>query len=145
MKTSYPKVDAITRGWHLVDADDQVLGRMAARIARVLMGKHRPIYSPHLDTGEFVIVVNAAKVKITGNKLTGRMVRYHTGWIGGLKECTLGELMEKKPEEVIRLAIRRMLPKTKLGRKMMTKLKVYAGAEHPHAAQTPTPLDWKSV
>ncbi len=145
MKTTYPKVDSIPRSWHLVDADGQVLGRMAARLARVLMGKHRPIYSPHLDTGEYVIIVNAEKVKISGDKREKRMIRYHTGWVGGLKETTLGKKMKDKPADVVILAVRRMLPKTRLGRQMIKKLKVYAGADHPHAAQNPQPLDWKSV
>ena len=145
MKTTYPKVTEIPRAWHLVDAEGQVLGRMAARIARVLMGKHRPIYTPQLDTGEFVVVLNASLVKVTGRKLEDRVIRYHTGWMGGLKEISLGDMLAKKPEEVIKLAVRRMLPKTKLGRQMMSKLKVYAGADHPHEAQRPQPLDWRSV
>lgn len=140
MKTTYPKLSEVPRGWHLVDADGVVLGRMAVRIATILMGKHRPIYSPHLDTGEFVVVVNAAKVKVTGNKLAGKVVRHHSGYVGGLKERTLGKVMAEKPADAITLAVRRMLPKTKLGRAMLKKLKVYSGAEHPHAAQTPKPL-----
>ncbi len=145
MKTTYPKVDEIPRNWHLVDARDQVLGRMAARVARVLMGKHRPIYTPHLDTGEFVVVVNAEKVKVTGRKKEDRMLRYHTGYIGGLREIPLGKMLEDKPAEAVRLAVRRMLPKTKLGRQMLTKLKIYAGENHPHEAQNPQPLDWRTV
>ncbi len=145
MKTTYPKPNEIPKRWHLVDAEGQVLGRMAARLARVLMGKHRPIYTPHLDTGEFVVVVNAAKVRVTGRKKERRLIRHHTGYSGGLKEQTLGQMLEKKPEEAIRLAVRRMLPKTVLGRSMFTKLKVYASADHPHQAQCPQPLDWKTV
>jgi len=145
MKTPYPKQDAVPQAWHLVDAKDQVLGRMASRLARVLMGKHRPIYSPHFDTGEYVVVVNAAEVKMTGMKRQQRLVRHHTGWVGGLKEVPVQQMLTESPEDVIRLAVRRMLPKSKLGRQMLKKLKVYAGAEHPHAAQSPTPLDWTQV
>jgi large subunit ribosomal protein L13 len=140
MKTTYPKASDVPRGWHLVDASGQVLGRMAVRIATMLMGKHRPIYSPHIDTGEFVVVVNAAKVKLTGSKLERRKVRHHTGWIGGLKEIPAGKILARRPEELVKLAVRRMLPKTRLGRRMFSKLKVYAGPEHPHAAQNPRPL-----
>ena len=118
----------------------QVLGRMAVRIATILMGKHRPIWSPQLDTGEFVVVVNAAKVKTTGTKIDTRLVRHHTGWIGGLKEVPASKMLARKPDELILLAVRRMLPKSKLGKRMLTKLKVYAGADHPHAAQNPKPL-----
>ena len=145
MKTTYPKVSDMPRGWHLVEAKDQVLGRMCSRLARVLMGKHRPIYTPHLDTGEFVIVVNAELVSMSGHKREQRLMRHHTGWIGGLKEIPVSKMMKEKPEDVIRLAVRRMLPKTKLGRRMLSKLKVYRGAEHPHEAQNPQPLDWKKI
>ncbi|MSR45801.1 MAG: 50S ribosomal protein L13 [Planctomycetes bacterium] len=140
MNTTYPKKCDVPRGWHLVDATGVVLGRMAVRIATILMGKHRPIYSAHIDTGEFIVVINAAKVKLTGTKADTRMVRYHTGWIGGLKERTAGKVLADKPAELITLAVRRMLPKTKLGRAMLKKMKVYAGAEHPHGAQQPKPL-----
>ena len=140
MKTTYPREGAFPRGWHLIDAEGQVLGRMAVRIATILMGKHRPIWSPQLDTGEFVVVVNASKVKTTGTKIDRRLVRHHTGWIGGLKEIPASKMLAKKPDELILLAVRRMLPKSKLGKRMLTKLKVYAGAEHPHAAQNPKPL-----
>ena len=139
MKTSYPKASEIPRGWHLVDANGAVLGRLAVRVATILMGKHRPLYSPQLDTGEFVVVVNAAQVRMTGTKRTKRLVRHHTGWIGNLVERPVESVMAKRPEEVITLAIRRMLPKTKLGRQMLKKLKVYAGTEHPHVAQNPRP------
>jgi len=107
----------------------------------ILQGKHRPTYTPHVITGDFVVVVNAAKVKITGNKLEKRMVRWHTGYIGGLKEIVLGEFLKKHPDRVIKLAVRRMLPKTKLGRKMLTRLKIYAEEEHPHTAQNPVPCE----
>jgi len=145
MKTTYPKQTEVPQAWHLVDAKDQVLGRMASRIARVLMGKHRPIYSPHFDTGEYVVIINAAQVKLTGVKRDKRVVRSHTGWMGGLREVPLSKMMNETPEAVVRLAIRRMLPKSKLGRAMIAKLKVYSGAEHPHGAQVPTPLDWTKV
>jgi len=141
MKTTYPKEADVPRGWHLVNAEGQVLGRMATRIATILMGKHRPIYSPQLDTGEFVVVINAKSVKLTGTKLQNRLVRHHTGWIGHLREIPAARVMKDRPEELVTLAVRRMLPKTKLGRRMLTKLKIYPGAEHPHAAQNPAPLD----
>ncbi len=141
MKTTYPKEADVPRGWHLVNAEGQVLGRMATRIATILMGKHRPIYSPQLDTGEFVVVINAKAVKLTGNKIQQRLVRHHTGWIGNLREIPAERVMKERPEELVTLAVRRMLPKTKLGRRMLTKLKIYPGAEHPHAAQNPAPLD----
>ena len=145
MTTRHLKAAEIQRGWHLVDAEGQVMGRIASRIAKVLMGKHRPVYSPHQDTGEFVVVINADKVKVTGNKRDQRMIRYHTGWVGGLKEKSLGDLLDTKPEQAFELAVRRMLPKTKLGRKMFKKLKVYAGKDHPHVAQDPQPLDCATV
>jgi large subunit ribosomal protein L13 len=140
LKTTYPKEGAFPRGWHVVDASGLVLGRMAVRIATILMGKHRPIWSPHLDTGEFVVVVNASKLRTTGTKIETRLVRHHSGWIGGLKEVAASKLLARKPEELVMLAVRRMLPKSKLGRQMLTKLKVYRGPEHPHAAQNPKPL-----
>jgi len=140
MKTTYPKESQVPRGWHLVDANGLVLGRMAVRIATILMGKHRAIYSPHIDTGEFVVVVNAAKVKLTGTKSQTRMVRHHSGYVGGLKERPAGKVLAEKPTELITLAVRRMLPKSKLGRAMLSKMKVYAGADHPHVAQNPKPL-----
>ncbi|MBM4014512.1 MAG: 50S ribosomal protein L13 [Planctomycetes bacterium] len=144
MKTTYPKEGAVPRSWHLVDASGLVLGRMAVRIATILMGKHRAIYSAHVDTGEFVVVINAGKVKITGNKLDKNMVRHHTGYLGGLKERPWGKVLAQRPEELITLAVRRMLPKTKLGRAMLKKMKVYAGADHPHTAQNPKPLSLAS-
>ncbi len=144
MNTTYPKQTDVPRGWHLVDASGLVLGRMATQIATILMGKHRAIYSPHIDTGEFVVVVNASKVKLTGAKLDKRMVRYHTGWIGGLKERAAGKVLAEKPVELITLAVRRMLPKSRLGRAMLKKMKVYAEADHPHVAQAPKPLAARS-
>jgi large subunit ribosomal protein L13 len=124
-----------------VNADGLVLGRMATRVATILMGKHRPIYTPHIDTGEFVVVVNAKSVKTTGTKIETRLVRHHTGWLGNMREIPAAKILKEKPEQLIELAVRRMLPKTKLGRRMLGKLKIYAGADHPHAAQNPVPLD----
>ncbi len=140
MKTYMAKTGEVEQKWHLVDAQQEILGRMAARVALILQGKHRPTYTPHIDTGDFVIVVNAAKVKMTGMKLEQRVIRWHTGFIGGLREVPLKRFMEKKPEEVVRMAVRRMLPKSKLGRKMLKKLKIYKGSAHPHRAQKPEPL-----
>ncbi|MHC5081659.1 MAG: 50S ribosomal protein L13 [Planctomycetota bacterium] len=137
MKSFVAKKDAVDRGWVLMDAEGVSLGRLATTAATVLMGKHRPIYTPHVDTGEFVIVINAAKVRLTGKKLESKTYHTHTGYLGHLKEKKLSEMMAKRPEGVIELAIRRMLPKTKLGRAMFGKLKVYAGPEHPHGAQRP--------
>jgi len=140
MKSFMAKPHEVESGWRLVDAEGKVLGRMASRIAMILQGKHKPTYTPHVLTGDFVVVTNAAKVRITGNKLSRRIVRWHSGYIGGLKEVPLGKYMEKHPDRVVKLAVRRMLPKTKLGRKMLSRLKVYSGPEHPHAAQNPVPL-----
>lgn len=139
--TTYPKEQDVPRGWHLVNADGIPLGRMATRIATILMGKHRPIYTPHVDTGEFVVVVNAKALKTTGTKIQTRLVRHHTGWIGNLREIPAEKIQKERPEDLIELAVRRMLPKTKLGRRMLAKLKIYAGSDHPHAAQNPVPLD----
>lgn len=142
MKSFMAKQGQVEQKWYVVDVTDKVLGRVATRIAMILMGKHRPQYTPHVDTGEFVVVVNAAKVRFTGNnKLKQRTYQSFTGYPGGQKETTLGEMMAKKPEKVISEAVRRMLPKNKLGDAMLTKLKVYAGSEHPHQAQTPENLD----
>jgi large subunit ribosomal protein L13 len=141
MKTTWAKAGSIEQKWYLIDAKDYVLGRMASKIAVMLMGKHKPIYTPFLDTGDFVVVVNAEKVLFTGTKAHDKKYYRHSGYLGGIKERTLGEYIEKAPEDVIRLAVRRMLPKTKLGRQMLGKLKVYAGGEHPHAAQKPVKLE----
>lgn len=138
MKTYLPKVDANSKQWFLVDAKGQTLGRLAARIATVLRGKHKPTYTPHLDTGDFVVVVNAEKVAVTGNnKVTDKIYYHHTLYPGGLKEVPLGKLLSNKPEEVIKKAVWGMLPKGRLGRDMFKKLKVYAGENHPHQAQAP--------
>jgi large subunit ribosomal protein L13 len=130
----------IRHDWVVVDASDQVLGRLATRIAQVLSGKHRPSYVPHLDTGDFVVVTNAEKIKLTGAKMDVKLYRRHTGYPGGLKSVGVKEMQAKYPERVIEAAVRGMLPKTKLGRKQFKKLKVYRGAKHPHEAQQPRPL-----
>jgi large subunit ribosomal protein L13 len=132
-------VDA-RRGWFVVDASGEVLGRLATRVARVLSGKHRPTYIPYLDTGDFVVVTNAEKVKFTGVKAETKVYRRHTGYPGGLKTVAASQMQEKFPERIIEEAVRGMLPKTKLGRKQFKKLKVYRGAKHPHEAQQPRPL-----
>lgn len=129
------------RRWYIVDAQGKVLGRLASRVARVLRGKHKPTFAPHLDGGDFVIVVNAAGVKLTGKKVEKKVYYRHTGYPGGIRETTAGKLLGHRPEEVVRLAVSRMLPKNRLGRKLLTKLKVYGGPEHPHQAQKPEPLE----
>ncbi len=141
MKTFLPKADNIEQKWYVVDASDKVLGRLATQIAMRLRGKHKPVFTPHLDTGDFIIVVNAEKVRLTGKKMDDKLYYRHTGYMGGLKVRTARQMLDKKPEEVIRLAVRRMLPKNRLGRKQLKKLKIYAGPEHPHQAQTPEPLE----
>ena len=141
MRTFSPKPADIKRAWHVVDADGLVLGRMATEVARVLRGKHKPIFAPHVDTGDFVIVVNAAKVVMTANKAEKTVLYRHTGYPGGIRSQTYRELLDKKPEEAVRRAVRGMLPKGPLGRHQLGKLKIYAGPEHPHAAQQPQPLD----
>ena len=127
----------VERRWLHIDAEDVILGKLAVRAAVALMGKHRPTYSPDVDTGDFIVVTNAEKVRVTGKKETDKVYRRHTGWIGGLRETSLADMRASKPDEVIRLAVRRMLPKTRQGRNMLRRLKVYAGAEHPHEAQKP--------
>jgi len=141
MKTHVTKLSEIERRHYLVDAEGKVLGRLASRVAYLLRGKGKPNYSPHLDSGDFVIVVNAAKVKLTGKKLEHRSFFRHSGYPGGAKHVGLDKMMEERPELVVRHAIRGMLPKSKLGRKMIKKLRVYAGPDHPHEAQTPEPAD----
>ncbi|HEY4768810.1 MAG: 50S ribosomal protein L13 [Chloroflexota bacterium] len=138
MKTYAVKASEIERRWWLVDASDQTLGRLATRIATLLEGKHKAIYSPHLDTGDHVVVLNAAKIKVTGNKLTQKQYYRHSNYPGGLKQESLASLLERKPELVIERAVKGMLPQNRLGRAMFKKLKVYAGADHPHQAQQPT-------
>ena len=142
MKTYMAKNGELAKGWYLVDVSDQILGRISTKIATILMGKHRPEYTPHVDTGEFIIVINAAKVRITGkSKPTERVYQRYSGYPGGRKVTTLAKVLEKNPSMVIREAVRRMLPKTKLGRAMLNKLKVYPGPEHPHQAQQPVTLE----
>jgi len=145
VRTFSPKTAEIERAWHVVDARGLVLGRVASEVARVLRGKHKPIFAPHLDTGDFVIVVNAADVVITANKADKKIAYRHSGYPGGLKQRTYGELLAAKPEELVRRAVKGMLPKGPLGRQMLRKLKVYAGPTHPHDAQKPTPLDLAPV
>jgi len=137
MKSFNPGEKEIQRKWHVVDARDQILGRLATQVAKLLTGKNKEVYTPFLDTGDHVIVVNAAKVRLTGKKLTDKMYRHHTGYPGGLREVSAGVLMARKPEKLIEEAVFGMLPKTKLGRAMRRKLRVYAGPEHPHQAQRP--------
>ena len=132
--------DKVERKWYVVDADGQTLGRLASEIAKVLRGKNKPIYTPHIDTGDYVIVVNADKVKVTGKKLDQKIYYRHSDYVGGMKESTLREMMDRKPERVIELAVKGMLPKGPLGRAMIKKLHVYAGPEHDHAAQKPEVL-----
>jgi large subunit ribosomal protein L13 len=127
--------------WYVVDASDLILGRLATVVAARLRGKHNPLFTPHTDTGDFVIVINAEKIRLTGKKWTQKLYHRHTGYIGGLKTESAWELMEKRPEELIRRAVKGMLPKSRLGSQLYTKLKVYAGATHPHQAQTPEPLN----
>ena len=137
MKTYYAKPLEVEREWVLIDATDQVLGRVASVAAQILKGKHKPQYTPHVDTGDFVIIINADKIKVTGAKAADKIYYRHSGYVGGLKSETFAEAMEKHPERVIEHAVKGMLPKNTLGRAMGKKLKVYAGPEHPHAAQQP--------
>ncbi len=140
MRTFSPKQSDITRAWHVVDAEDLVLGRLSTEVARILRGKHKPIFAPHVDTGDHVIVVNASKVVMTANKGAQKMAYRHSGYPGSLRSTSYSDLLANKPEELVRRAVRGMLPKGTLGRQMLGKLKVYAGPNHPHAAQSPTPL-----
>ncbi len=137
MKTYSAKSEEVTREWYIVNAEGVVLGRLAAEIAKRLRGKHKPIYTPHVDTGDYVVVVNAEKIALTGKKLTDKMYYRHSGYPGGLKETSAQKMLEKKPEDLLRLAVKGMLPKNSLGRSMLKKLKIYSGGEHPHAAQMP--------
>jgi large subunit ribosomal protein L13 len=141
MKTWNAKPGEIERGWYLVDAEGKNLGRLATQIADTLRGKNKPQFTPHVDTGDFVIVVNAEKITVTGKKLDDKMYYRHSGYPGGLKERTLREQLERRPTEVIRAAVKGMLPRNKLARQQLTKLKVYAGPEHPHDAQAPKTLE----
>lgn len=141
MKTYHTPIKEIEKKWYVVDAEEKVLGRLASEIATRLRGKHKASYSTHMDVGDFVVVVNAEKIKLTGKKMDNKMYYHHTGYIGGIKSQTAKEFLEKKPEEVIRTAVRGMLPKNTLGRQQLKKLKVYAGAKHPHEAQLPVTLE----
>ncbi|MBJ6725873.1 50S ribosomal protein L13 [Geomesophilobacter sediminis] len=141
MKTQVAKKEDVTRDWYLVDVDNKVLGRVATEIANVLRGKNKPTFTPSVDTGDFVIVVNAEKIALTGNKFADKMYYSHSGFPGGLKEITAGKLLEKKPEDILKKAVKGMLPKNKLARHMLKKLKIYSGSAHPHAAQQPKTLN----
>ena len=140
MKTFMASPATIDRKWYVVEATDMTLGRLASEVAKVLRGKNKPIFTPHIDTGDYVIVVNAAKVKVTGKKLDQKVYYHHSDYVGGMKEATLREMLDKKPEKVVELAVKGMLPKGPLGRQMYTKLHVYAGPEHEQAAQKPEVL-----
>jgi large subunit ribosomal protein L13 len=141
MKTYNAKNETTTHDWYIVDAAGKTLGRLATKVATVLRGKHKPIYTPHVDTGDHIIVINANQIKVTGNKAKDKIYYSHSGYPGGLKEITFEKLLAKKPEKVIEIAVKGMLPKNPLGRAMYRKLKVYAGSQHPHSAQQPKTLD----
>ena len=145
MRTYSPKPGDVTRQWHVIDATDVVLGRLATQAATLLRGKHKPIYAPHLDTGDFVVVINAEKIALTGNKRETKIAYRHSGFPGGLTATPYGQLIEKHPEKAVEKAIKGMLPHNTLGRAMMKKLKVYAGPEHPHQAQSPAPFEITQV
>ena len=141
MKTFSAKPAEVRRDWYLVDASGKTLGRLSTEIARRLRGKHKPEYTPHVDTGDYIVVVNAEKIRVTGNKLKDKMYHHHTGYIGNLKSINLEKLLDEAPERAIQYAVKGMLPKGPLGRQMLGKLRVFAGPEHNHAAQQPMPLD----
>ncbi len=141
MKTISAKADDVKRDWFLVDADGKTLGRLATEIARRLRGKHKAIYTPHVDTGDYIVVINAEKVRVSGNKAKDKMYYRHSGYMGGLKATNFSDMIERSPERVIEIAVKGMLPRNPLGREMYRKLKVYAGPQHQHAAQQPQPLD----
>lgn len=141
MRTFSPKPGDITRQWHVIDATDVVLGRLASQTAQLLRGKHKPIFAPHMDTGDFVIIVNADKVALTGNKRDQKIAYRHSGYPGGLKQTRYSELLAKRPVHAVELAIKGMLPHNRLGRQLIKKLKVYAGPQHPHQAQQPAPFE----
>lgn len=145
MRTFSPKAADIQHQWHVIDASDVILGRLASHAAILLRGKHKPIFAPHVDTGDFVIVVNAEKIALSGRKLEQKRAYRHSGYPGGLRSVAYGDLLEKHPERAIEKAVRGMLPKNSLGRSMLRKLKVYAGPEHPHQAQQPVPYEIKQV
>ncbi len=141
MKSFIAKPHEVERKWYVVDAEGKTLGRLTSEVASILRGKHKPIYTPHVDTGDYVIIVNAEKVEVTGKKRQQKMYRHHTGFPGGLKEFTFEKMLEKKPEEIVSHAVKGMLPKGKLGRQMFKKLKVYCGPDHKHEAQKPEVLE----
>jgi large subunit ribosomal protein L13 len=141
MKTYSAKAETVERDWYLIDADGKTLGRLASEIARRLRGKHKAVYTPHVDTGDYIVVINAEKVKVTGNKAKDKMYYNHSGYMGGLKQINFEDLIQKAPERVIETAVKGMLPKNPLGRAMFRKLKVYAGAQHKHSAQQPQVLE----
>ena len=143
MRTYSPKAGEIDRVWHVIDAEDVVLGRLATQVATLLRGKHKPTYAPHVDTGDFVVIVNAEKVALTGNKREQAFAYRHSGYPGGLRKRSFGEMLDKMPERLVEKAVKGMLPKNVLGRQMLTKLKIYATPDHPHAAQQPQPLTVK--
>ena len=145
MPTYSPKPGEITRAWHVIDATDVVLGRLATHAATLLRGKHKPTYAPHMDTGDFVVIINAEKVAVSGNKRNDKFVYRHSGFPGGLKQRSVGEMIEKHPDRLVEKAIKGMLPKNRLGRAMAKKLKVYAGPDHPHAAQQPAAFEITQV
>ncbi|CAM5504303.1 MULTISPECIES: 50S ribosomal protein L13 [Actinomycetes] len=145
MRTFSPKPGDVQRQWHIIDAQDVVLGRLASQAASLLRGKHKPVYAPHMDMGDFVVIINADKVHLSGNKKTQKMAYRHSGFPGGLRSVRYDELLDKNPEKAVEKAIKGMLPKNSLGRQMLSKLKVYSGAEHPHAAQQPQPFEITQV
>jgi large subunit ribosomal protein L13 len=145
VRTFSPKPGDINRAWHVIDASDIVLGRLASQSAQLLLGKHKPTYAPHMDTGDFVVIVNAEKIAVSGTKRDNKFVYRHSGFPGGLKQRSVGEMIEKHPDRLVEKAIKGMLPKNRLGRAMAKKLKVYAGPEHPHAAQKPAAFEITQV
>lgn len=145
MRTYTPKPGEVTRSWHVIDATDVVLGRLASQTAILLRGKHKATFAPHVDTGDFVIIINAEKVALTGAKASQKRAFRHSGYPGGLKSITYGELLEKDPRKVVEKAVRGMLPKNSLARQQLSKLKVYSGSEHPHSAQKPVPFEITQV
>ncbi|WP_018657556.1 50S ribosomal protein L13 [Actinomadura flavalba] len=145
MRTYTPKPADVQRQWHVIDATDVVLGRLASQAAQLLRGKHKPIYAPHLDTGDFVVIINADKISLSGNKREQKRAYRHSGYPGGLRSVSYGDLLEKNPERAVEKAIKGMLPKNSLGRQMFGKLKVYAGPEHPHQAQKPEAFEIKQI
>ena len=145
MRTYSPKPGDVTHDWHVIDATDVVLGRLASQAAQLLRGKHKPIYAPHADTGDFVVIINASKVAVSGNKRDAKLLYRHSGYPGGLRSQTVGQLLDTRPERLVEKAIVGMLPHNTLGRSLARKLKVYAGSEHPHAAQKPQPYEITQV